>query len=110
MMFIATTGIDPQTVLWSGVGAVIGNTLAPPVLRGAPLKLLHAWAMFAAVVLAGAELGTWAAHIFNDDARVARNAWAMGFAGLFYPLFDAFVRAIPALFAAFIRARTGGNT
>jgi hypothetical protein len=105
--FFAAVGLEPQTLVYGTVGAIFGLASAQP----------NAWfrsmCIFASVVLASALLGTWAADQWHAGARLPRNAWSMGIAAVFHPVFAALLAKVPAIIPALIdavlRARTGGG-
>lgn len=102
-LFMSVVGVEPQALVWGFVGAVFGLTFAPASGRA------RAALVFVAVAFAAALLGTWAADFWHTGSRIARNGWAMALAAGFHPLLAAFVQAVPAMFQAFTRTKTGGN-
>lgn len=102
-VFVALVGVEPQALVWGVVGAVIGLTFAPPTGR------FRAGLVFLAVAFASAALGTWAAEYWHSGSHVARNAWSLGVAVLFHPLFAALVQAVPAAVQAFVSRKAGGQ-
>ena len=101
----ALLGVEPQTLIFSTVGAVFGAPLAPPAGR------VRTVALFVGVVIACAMLGTSAAEAWHQNGRVARNVWSMGIAAFFHPIFATMIEAAPRVTRSFldalVRARTG---
>jgi MFS-type transporter involved in bile tolerance (Atg22 family) len=93
--FFALIGVEPQAVLWGMVGAIFGAPLAPPAGR------MRQVAVFLAVMLICALLGTWAAEEWHAGSTRARNVWAAALAFGFHPLSAAFVGALPDLARSF---------
>jgi len=100
---VATIGVEPQTVMWAMVGAVVG---VPATAQGGRARAVI---VFVAAILACALLGTWASEYWHAGARTPRNSWSLGLALVFHPLLAVVVQAVPSIFQSFIRARTGGN-
>lgn len=88
---LAIIGVEPQALLWGAVGAFMGMTFAAPAGR------MRAALTFLAVVLACAELGTWAALKWFDALPVARNGSALTLGVLFHPLLAALVAKLPQI-------------
>jgi len=100
-LVLTTLGVEPQALLWGGIGASIGVTVAPQAGR------VRAVLTFAAVVLLSALFGTYLAHEHLAGSTVARNACSAALGCLFHPLFSAAVAGLPTLVAK-ITDRIGG--
>lgn len=94
---VAVLGLEPQALVWGFVGASIGISTAPAAGR------MRAIAVFLAVVLAAALLGSWAAEHFFEARGVARNAWCLLLGISFHPLMTVAVQNIPGVFEALLR-------
>jgi len=100
-LVLTTLGVEPQALLWGGIGASIGITVAPQTGR------VRAVLTFAAVVLLSALFGTYLAYAHLAGSAVARNACAGALGALFHPLFTAAVAGVPSLVSR-LTARFGG--
>jgi hypothetical protein len=96
---MAIIGVEPQAVLWGSIGACVGMTFAAPAGR------LRASLMFVAVVLACAELGTWASIRWFDASFIARNSVALVLGMLFHPILAAVVARIPIVVNAIAKVQ-----
>lgn|SRR5512134_52848 len=104
-LLVALLGVEPQAIIWSFVGCILGVTLAKPSGR------FYAMALFMAATLACALLGTVTADQFFAGSKVARNASAVIFGAGFHPILAAFIGAVPGLMDSlkdFIARRLGG--
>lgn len=105
-LFVSLLGVEPQAIVWSFVGCVLGVTLAKPSGR------FYAMALFLAATLACALLGTLVADQFFAGSRIVRNAAAVVFGTGFHPILAAFIGTIPGLVEsvkAFVQRRIGGQ-
>lgn len=96
-LIVAMLGVEPQALLWASVGAFIGLPIAAQTGR------LRAAAVYVAVVLSCALLGTLIAVQVANGAVVARNSAALVLAMGFHPILSAAVGAIPALVDGMLR-------
>ncbi len=105
--FVSMLGVEPQAIIWSFVGCVLGVTLAKPS------STLYAIALFIAATLACALLGTVTADTFFSSGKVARNASSVIYGAAFHPLLAAFIGAVPSFIEAFrtfiVRRFLGGG-
>lgn len=101
-MILATLGVEPQALMWGGVGATFGVTLAPPASR------MRTALTFCAVVMMAAMFGKWGAHVWWSGSDVARNGMAMVSGLFFHPAFSVAVNLLPRIGEALI-ARFGGK-
>jgi hypothetical protein len=90
-LILTTLGVEPQTLLWAGIGASVGVTAAPQASRA------RAVFTFAAVVLLSALFGTYIAHEHLAGSALARNFCSAVIGGLFHPLFSAAIAGVPSL-------------
>lgn len=101
-VFVALLGIEPQSLIWGIVGAILGLPFAAPSSRW------RAICVFIAVSLSCALLGTWASARYFDGSMYARNGCTLMLGVIFHPLFAAIVATVPAVIQAFVRSRLGG--
>jgi len=91
---VATTGVDPQVLIYTGMGATLGMGAAPPAGR------FRAVCMFAAVTLLGAALGHFVEHHFYPGELAVRNLSGGVAAALAYPILGAMMANVPPFIAS----------
>lgn len=90
---VSTVGVDPQTLIYAGMGATLGMGATPPAGR------LRTLCMFVAVTLLCAALGHFVEQHYFPGDRFVRN-FAGGFAAaLAYPVLGALTANLPAFIA-----------
>lgn len=103
-VFVAAIGVDPQQLVWGGIGSIIGAGMAGEMGRW------RAIAVFVAVVLLSALLGTAAAVHWFGGAVLWRNVCSAVCALFFHPLIAAVVGLLPkVLEAALARVAVQGG-
>lgn len=106
-LFVSMIGVEPQTLVWSVVGSVIGVALAKPAGRA------YAVALFLAATLTCGLLATIASAQWFDNSAMARNGLAVLLGAAFHPGLQAFFASIPAVVEAckrFVVRRIGGGS
>lgn len=103
-LVLTTLGVEPQALLWGGIGASIGITVAPQTGR------VRSVLTFGAVVMLSAVFGTYLAHVYGSGSSVARNACAAALGAMFHPLFSAAVAGLPNLITRLTDRIAGGPT
>lgn len=105
-LFVSMVGVEPQGVIWSLIGCVIGVVLAKPA------GTFYSVALFMASMFTCALCATMvASHWFHGEALV-RNFFAVMFGAGFHPALQAFFSSIPAVVEAcknFVVRRIGGG-
>lgn len=104
-LFVAALGVEPQAVIWSFVGCIIGVTLAKPAGR------FYAILMFIAATLTCALCGTLTAELWLDRSVTGRNVCAVVYGVIFHPAVAALIGMVPGTFdaiKAFVVRRIGG--
>lgn len=95
-LFGSLIGVEPQALVWSSCGTILGYGLAPKV------GLLRTLFVCVAVVLASALLGTWAAHEYSSGGQFARNGWSLAIAVVFHPVLAAILESAPTIGRALV--------
>jgi hypothetical protein len=90
-LFVALLGVEPQAIVWSLVGCVLGVTLAKPASR------LYTVFLFLAATLACALWGTMASDHFFGGSALARNSISVLLGAVFHPLLAAVIGTIPGI-------------
>jgi len=96
-VFVAMIGVEPQALVWASVGAAIGLGFAAQTGR------FRAAALFVAVAMACALLGTLIAARWFDNSAVWRNSSALLLGIAFHPLLALVVAQLPAIVDAALR-------
>jgi len=94
-LFVAVLGVEPQAIIWSLVGSVIGVVLAKPSGR------FYAVALFIAATLSCALIGTAAAQSFQWG-NTGRNAFSAVMGVCFHPALAALISEVPTIIKAIV--------
>jgi hypothetical protein len=95
--FVATIGVDPQSLFWGAVGSSIGVASTDSMGR------LRALFVFIGSVLACALIARWTAHAYFDGHDMARNGVALAL-GMFFPAIKQHItQSIPEVWAVLMR-------
>lgn len=100
--FVAATGVDPQQLVWGGIGSIVGAGMAGEMGRW------RAIAVFVAVVFLSALIGTAIAAEAFKGALLWRNTLSALVAVLFHPMLASLVAFLPKVFGA-VLARVSGQ-
>lgn len=93
-MFASAIGLEPQTLVFATAGAIFGVGTTPP---GGKFRSI---ALFFAVILGAALLGTMASDLWHGGSRIPRNVWSMALGLSFHLLVASTLNALPSVFTS----------